>query len=58
MSVSSVGPGAVQSLQAAAPANQLKAPDRPNDGDGDAGDAPKVKASPTPGTGALVDKTA
>jgi hypothetical protein len=32
--------------------------DLPNDGDGDAGDAPKITAAPAPGTGAVVDKTA
>jgi hypothetical protein len=32
--------------------------DRPNDGDGDAGDAPKAHATPAPGTGLAVNKTA
>ncbi len=38
---------------------QSSAPDRPNDGDGDAGDAPQaVQAAPAPGTGLLVNKSA
>ena len=32
--------------------------DRPNDGYGDAGDAPKAQATPAPGTGLAVNKTA
>lgn len=32
--------------------------DRPNDGDGDAGDAAKAQATPAPGTGLAVNKTA
>jgi hypothetical protein len=32
--------------------------DRPNDGDGDVGDAPKAQAAPAPGTGLAVDKAA
>ena len=31
--------------------------DRPNDGDGDVGDAPKAPAAPAPGTGLAVNKT-
>jgi len=32
--------------------------DRPNDGDGDAGDAAKAQAAPAPGIGSAVNKTA
>ena len=59
MSISSVGSssGAAQML-ATLQASQASQPiDLPNDGDGDAGDAP-VQAAPAPGTGLTVDKTA
>jgi hypothetical protein len=32
--------------------------DRPKDGDGDAGDAAKAQATPAPGSGLAVNKTA
>ena len=56
MSVSSIGPSSA-AAQIIATA-QAKGPDMPNDGDGDAGDAPKVQSAPPPGMGQLVDKTA
>jgi hypothetical protein len=55
MSISSIASLSATPLPPSA--NQPKV-DRPNDGDGDAGDAPKVQASPAPGTGVNVDKTA
>ena len=55
MSVSGISgaSAAPQLLQASQPKV-----DRPNDGDGDAGDAPKAQAAPAPGTGLAVNKTA
>jgi hypothetical protein len=55
MSVSGIGgaSAAPQLLQASQPKI-----DRPNDGDGDAGDAPKAQGAPAPGTGLAVNKTA
>jgi hypothetical protein len=55
MSVSGIGgaSAASQPLQVTQPKVE-----RPNDGDGDAGDAPKVQATPAPGTGQAVNKTA
>jgi hypothetical protein len=55
MSISGIGGASVASQPLAA--SQTKV-DRPNDGDGDAGNAPKAQAVPTPGTGLTVDKTA
>jgi hypothetical protein len=54
VSVSGIGGAASQLLAAA---SQPKV-DRPNDSDGDAGDAPKAQAAPAPGTGLAVNKTA
>jgi hypothetical protein len=55
MSVSGIGgaSAAPQLLQVSQPKV-----DRPNDGDGDAGDAPKAQPAPAPGTGLAVNKTA
>jgi hypothetical protein len=55
MSVSGIG-----GTSAASQLPQVTPPkvDRPNDGDGDAGDAPKAQATPAPGTGSAVNKTA
>jgi hypothetical protein len=55
MSISGIGGASAASQPLAA--SQPKV-DRPNDGDGDAGDAPTVQAAPTPGTGLTVNKTA
>jgi hypothetical protein len=56
MSVSGIG-GASAASQLLAAVSQPKV-DRPNDSDGDAGDAPKAQAAPAPGTGLAVNKTA
>ena len=54
MSVSGISGSSVSTLLQA---SQPKV-DRPNDGDGDAADAPKAQAAPAPGTGLTVNKTA
>jgi hypothetical protein len=55
MSVSGIGRASppLQPLQVTQPKV-----DRPNDGDGDAGDAAKAQAASAPGTGSAVNKTA
>lgn len=55
MSVSGIG-GSTPALQPIA-TSQPKI-DLPNDGDGDAGDAPNVQTPPPPGLGQAVDKSA
>jgi len=56
MSVSGIGgaSAAPQPLQM----TKSKGVDGPNDGDSDAGDAPKAQAAPASGTGLVVNKTA
>ena len=55
MSVSGIGGASAASQH---PLVSQPKVDRPNDGDGDAGDAPKTQAAPAPGTGLAVNKTA
>jgi hypothetical protein len=58
MSISSIGASSSMAAVLAASQSQSQVVDQPHDGDSDDAGAAPVQATPAPGTGQLVDKTA